>query len=143
MSTPSAMTASTSSGSTPGSATKIRSSSSVSSTSVGGSQFDTCGSAGAFRLKNCRCMRSARASCSMASDSIQLTGSLDDIRFLPDAAELDQAGLTICGFEDGKSSRSFSIAAAKVERKPSGALPRCVDPAPAPDGCGGHDKPGQ
>src|SRR5580658_2615751 len=73
---PFSITASTSSGSTPGSATNISTSRSVSSTSIGGSQLASREPALDCRLKNCRCSRSARASESIASDNIQLTGSL-------------------------------------------------------------------
>ena len=64
------MAASTRSGSTPGSAMNTSTSCSVSSTSTGGSQAMR---ARAGR-KNSRCMRSARASMSQASDHIQLLG---------------------------------------------------------------------
>ena len=68
------ITISTLSGSTPGSATRTRTASWVSSTSVGGSQLmprrDDCGG-----LKTSRCSRSARASICSASDHIQLRGS--------------------------------------------------------------------
>src|SRR6478609_237699 len=68
-STPSWMTVSTLSGLTPGSATRIRSSCSVSSTSIGGSQQASC-------RPNCWRSRSARVSESKASDSIQSRGFL-------------------------------------------------------------------
>src|SRR3954465_239036 len=68
-STPSWMTVSTLSGLTPGSATRIRSSCSVSSTSMGGSQQASC-------RPNCWRSRSARVSESKASDSIQSRGFL-------------------------------------------------------------------
>src|SRR5258705_10789896 len=72
--TPSWIATSTFSGSTPGRATKIRTASSVSSTSVGGSQlmprWETCGG-----VNTSRCRRSARASICRASDHIQFRGS--------------------------------------------------------------------
>src|ERR1700686_448740 len=52
---------------------------SVSSTSIGGSQLGSRELAVGWKLKNCRRNRSARASESIASDNIQLTGSLVDI----------------------------------------------------------------
>src|SRR5713226_3363856 len=52
---------------------------SVSSTSIGGSQLGSRELAVGCKLKNCRRNRSARASESIASDNIQLTGSLVDI----------------------------------------------------------------
>src|SRR5215510_13878049 len=71
------MAATTSSGSTPGSATKIRSSCSVSSTSMGGSQAGPplCGT-----VKSLLWSRSARVSDCIASDNIQLNGSFVDMR---------------------------------------------------------------
>src|SRR5260370_2266451 len=73
--TPSWIATSTFSGSTPGRATKIRTASSVSRTSVGGSQLmPRCETFGG--LKSSRCKRSARASIWRASDHIQFLESL-------------------------------------------------------------------
>ena len=66
----------------PGSATKIKKLRSVSSTSIGGSQLGSRRSAGGCRLKNCWCIRSARASDLDRVGNIQLTGFFGGIAFL-------------------------------------------------------------
>src|SRR4051812_35715853 len=81
-SVPSSMTACTCSGSTPGRATRMRNSLSVSSTSIGGSQLASRSPPADCSLKKWWRRRSARARESIASDSIQFTGSFVGISLL-------------------------------------------------------------
>jgi hypothetical protein len=104
----------TSSGSTPGNAMSISTSRSVSSTSMGGSQL---GSLVGRKLRNCWCNRSARASVSMALDSIQLMGSLVDMRLsLEPVSESDSVPNQMTGIKQrrflGRCGRNASPAIA-------------------------------